>query len=152
MQTTTIESIARTAGDILSPAWKAVFDEEKDELTEVFKKFGDRAYGAWIQQFMAPVAERLAAEGFIIRDGFNLKNSIENWGPPEERERCVWYVVKTTDGDEMGTLVLQVYHSHRSVLIYQEHRGCWHLKLPIGRLFSLALGCFDPNSLGFKGG
>ncbi|MGO4272259.1 DUF6022 family protein [Paenibacillus sp. TAF58] len=114
MQMTTIESIARTAGDILSPAWKAVYDEEKDELTEMFKKFGDRAYGSLIQHFMAPVAERLAADGFIIKGGFNLKDSIENWGPPEERERCVWYVVKTTDGEELGTLVLQVYHSHRS--------------------------------------
>ncbi len=114
MQTTTIESIARTAGDILSQAWKAVYDEEKEELTEMFKKFGDRAYGAWIQQFMAPVAEHLAADGFIIRSGFNLKDSIENWGPPEERERCVWYVVKTAEGEELGTLVLQVYHSHRS--------------------------------------
>ncbi|MEW9702509.1 DUF6022 family protein [Paenibacillus sp. SI8] len=115
MQKTSIESIARTAGDVLSHAWKAVYDERKDELTEMFIKFGGRAYGAWIQQFMAPVAERLAADGFLIRGGFNRNDSMENWGPPEERERCVWYVVKSAEsGEALGTLVLQVYHSHRS--------------------------------------
>lgn len=30
------------------------------------------------------------------------------------KERCVWYIVKTAEGEELGTLVLQAYHLRRS--------------------------------------
>ncbi|NBD25823.1 DUF6022 family protein [Paenibacillus glycinis] len=114
MKASTIEAITRMAGETLARAWRAVFEDRHDELTEMFAAHGDRAYGVWIQRFMLPVAARLAEDGYDIKPGFNRKDSVENWGPPEERERCAWYVVRTADGDALGTMVLQVYHSHRS--------------------------------------
>lgn len=38
--------------------------------------------------------------------------SLEYWGPPEERERCLWCVVRTAEGTMLGTLVTRVFHDH----------------------------------------
>lgn len=114
MTKTSFATLIRSAGKILSVSWRAVYEEKKEELTRMFEEHGDRAYGVWIQQFMTPVLEHLAAEGYILKSGFNRKDSVENWGPPEERERCIWYIVKSGDGIPLGTMVLQVYHSHKT--------------------------------------
>jgi hypothetical protein len=60
------------------------------------------------------VFEQLKADGFIVKAGFHRHDSVENWGPPEERERCVWYIVHDGDGTPLGTMILQVYPSHRT--------------------------------------
>lgn len=106
--------LIRKTEPVLSEAWRSVLQEKHEELTRMFEASGDRAYGVWIQQFMEPVAAYIRSEGFIIKGGFNRNDSIERWGPPEERERCIWYAVKTDDNTPVGTLVLQVYHSHKS--------------------------------------
>lgn len=106
------DALVRALNRILADSWKEVWTQQQHELAEMFEKFGDRAYGAWIQKFMAPVFERIAEEGYQIKAGFNRRDSLENWGPPEERERCAWYVMKNAEGHPLCTLVLQVYHSH----------------------------------------
>ncbi|PYI52060.1 DUF6022 family protein [Paenibacillus flagellatus] len=108
------DSVVRKLRTVMSVSWKSVLEERREELAGLFAQYGDRAYGVWIQQFMAPVFEQLTAEGYIVKGGFNRNDSVENWGPPEERERCVWYVVKDGEGAPIGTMVLQVYHSHRA--------------------------------------
>lgn len=108
----TFPSLIGKAEAILSVSWRSVYEERQKELTEMFVQYGDRAYGVWIQQFMAPVLEFFKEEGYQVKSGFNRADSVERWGPPEERERCIWYVVKHDDGTPAGTMVLQVYHSH----------------------------------------
>lgn len=107
-----IHSHAEALQEILNISWRKVWIQEEQELTSLFEQHGDRAYGVWIHRFMAPVCERIVQEGYDVKSGFNLKNSIERWGPPEERERCAWYVVNDKEGLPLCTLVLQVYHSH----------------------------------------
>ncbi|MBW5446238.1 hypothetical protein GE107_09220 [Cohnella sp. CFH 77786] len=109
-----IASLVRSVDPILNASWRTVLEDKKDELAEMFEKFGDRAYGVWIHHFMTPVIEHLTAEGYLVKGGFNRANSVESWGPPEERERCAWYVVRHGDGTPLGTMILQVYHSHKS--------------------------------------
>ncbi|AFC30178.1 hypothetical protein PM3016_3333 [Paenibacillus mucilaginosus 3016] len=109
-----LKEIVRRAEQVLSVSWKAVYERRITELEEMFKAYGDRAYGAWIQDFMSPVAAHFSQEGITLKSGFQLKNSIENWGPPEERERCIWYTLSANDGAPIGSLMLQVYHSHRA--------------------------------------
>jgi uncharacterized protein DUF6022 len=41
-----------------------------------------------------------------------LSHSLENWGPPELRERCMWCVVRQGDGPALGTIVTRVFHDH----------------------------------------
>lgn len=114
MTTISLRDIVRKAEQILSVSWRDIIEKKKVELEQMFKEHGDRAYGAWIQEFMIPVSEHLSNEGCTIKAGFNLKNSVENWGPPEERERCIWYTISMNDGTSIGTMILQVYHSHRA--------------------------------------
>ncbi|MCZ8513411.1 DUF6022 family protein [Paenibacillus filicis] len=102
----------RNADKVLSASWRAVYQDKKADFDRMFSEHGDRAYGVWIQEFMGPVLEYLSADGYSVKGSFNRTDSVENWGPPEERERCIWYVVYDGDGIPVGTMVLQVYHSH----------------------------------------
>jgi hypothetical protein len=36
---------------------------------------------------------------------------MEHWGPPEERERCMWSIARQGD-KTLGTLVLRLLHDH----------------------------------------
>ncbi|MDD9268012.1 DUF6022 family protein [Paenibacillus sp. GCM10023248] len=107
-----IGTIVKYANYVLNETWQNVLRTEQAELTRMFIEYGDRAYGVYIQHFMSPFFEQLSQNDLHTRHGFNLADSIENWGPPEERERCAWYVIKKADGTPIGTLVLQIYHSH----------------------------------------
>jgi hypothetical protein len=108
----TIQTLVKFMNQHLAELWRKVLQDKEAELAQMFATYGDRAYGAYIQQFMAPIGEQINAAGYTIRPGFNLSDSIESWGPPEERERCSWYVIKNKEGEPFGTAVLQVYHSH----------------------------------------
>lgn len=110
-QAPTIHTLVKFMNQYLSEKWNGIFAENEEELAAMFAEYGDRAYGAYVQKLMAPVCEPLLDAGFQIRPGFHLSDSIEQWGPPEERERCAWYVI-AKDGDPIGTAVLQFYHSH----------------------------------------
>ncbi|KRE70004.1 DUF6022 family protein [Paenibacillus sp. Soil750] len=112
-----IDLLFRKAENRLSDTWKSVYENKQTELISMFNEYGDRAYSVWIQDFMAHVVEPFQQEGYQIKAGFNRHNSIENWGPPEERERCAWYLIHDHVGTPIGTLVLQIYHSHRSFFV-----------------------------------
>ncbi|WP_028548023.1 DUF6022 family protein [Paenibacillus sp. UNC451MF] len=109
-----IHTVVRNVEAVFSNSWRMVYQEKKEQLTQMFEQYGDRAYGVCIQEFMIPVVEQLRADGYSVKAGFNRKDSMENWGPPEERERCVWYVLHDDKGIPIGTMVLQIYHSHRT--------------------------------------
>lgn len=117
MTSNLIDPIFRKAESQLSESWKSVYENKQTELIAMFNQYGDRAYGVWIQDFMAHVIEPFQQEGYQMKAGFNRHNSVENWGPPEERERCAWYLIHDHEGKPVGTLVLQVYHSHRSFFV-----------------------------------
>ncbi|WP_248928778.1 DUF6022 family protein [Paenibacillus hamazuiensis] len=110
--TADIQAVAKYANHCVSETWEDVLNEQREELLRMFEQYGDRAYGVYIQKFTAPLFDELIEAGFQVRPGFHLSDSVENWGPPEERERCAWYAVKRPDGTSLGTLVLQVFHSH----------------------------------------
>ncbi|MWC28847.1 DUF6022 family protein [Paenibacillus sp. MMS18-CY102] len=109
-----MNAIVRVAQQALPAAWRQAYEGQEAEWEDMFNQWGDRAYGVWIQRFMPPIVAQLAQQGWVIKGGFNRNDSIENWGPPEERERCAWYVVTSESGELLGTLILQIYHSHRA--------------------------------------
>ena len=93
----------------LQPFWR----EHYEELLSVYQQAGDPAYGVFGRKFFGPVQEQFAQAGFTLEPEFpgNLPNSLEQWGPPEERERCMWSVVRRGD-QTLGTLVLRIFHDH----------------------------------------
>ncbi|MET3287456.1 UNVERIFIED_CONTAM: hypothetical protein ABID98_000026 [Brevibacillus sp. OAP136] len=108
----TAQQVVSDLNRALSGTWAAVFREHEEELTHMFATYGDRAYGVYIQKLMAPLSDMAAEVGIAIKPGFSRADSIENWGPPEERERCIWYALHKQDGALIGTAVLQFFHSH----------------------------------------
>jgi hypothetical protein len=91
-----------------------VLDERQEELLRLFEKAGDPAYGFFFRNLTQPLHEQLKQAGFVCEPDFpgQLSDSIEYWGPPEERERCMWSVVRTEQGEVLGTLVSQMFHDH----------------------------------------
>ncbi|MBB6672078.1 DUF6022 family protein [Cohnella nanjingensis] len=114
-----IHALVKQMNRHLAEVWTTIWNEQEEALTEMFANYGDRAYGAFVQRLMEPIAQRLQSAGYAIRAGFNRHDSVENWGPPEERERCCWYVVRDADGVAAGTAVLQLFHSHVSFRLPQ---------------------------------
>ena len=104
-------TIVKYAKDYVLETWQILLEEKYEELQQVFAKYGDRAYGMYVQKLMLPLQKQILDANFSIKKGFIMEDSIENWGPPEERERCMWYVIKQ-DETPLGTLILQFYHSH----------------------------------------
>ncbi|RED34645.1 DUF6022 family protein [Paenibacillus sp. VMFN-D1] len=117
-----IYSVVRSMNRHLSEIWEAILQEHAAELSSMFAEFGDRAYGVYIQQLMGPICEEVRKSGYEVSAGFRLSESVENWGPPEERERCVWYVVRDETGNPCGTAVLQIFHSHAQFHLPQPPR------------------------------
>lgn len=108
----TIQSLAEYINQYLQQQWELVLQENYNELSDMFTKIGEPAYGAYLNKLIHPIFNELTNHGFILKPGFIVPNSVEHWGPPEERERCLWCVVKKEDGNSIGTLVLRFFHSH----------------------------------------
>lgn len=92
--------------------WDLILKENHDELIEHFRTIGEPAYGVYLNKLLKPIFKQLTDAGLNVKPGFIMPNSIEHWGPPEERERCIWCVVRKKDETPLGTLVLRMFHSH----------------------------------------
>ena len=89
--------------------------EHHEELVHTFDKAGEYAYGVFFRMLCQPLQEQIKQAGFICEPDYPgdfRSASLEYWGPPEERERCLWSVVRTTQGTALGTIVTQVFHDH----------------------------------------
>ncbi|ULL13096.1 hypothetical protein DVH26_00540 [Paenibacillus sp. H1-7] len=111
-QKLTIQTLVKHLNEALSELWDEVWHDNEEELTRMFAEYGDRAYGAYVQKLVTPLCEQIRGAGYGMKSGFHYADSIENWGPPEERERCAWYVIERPESGPLGTAVLQLYHSH----------------------------------------
>ncbi|MCC3372731.1 DUF6022 family protein [Cohnella sp. REN36] len=114
-----ISGLVRQMNRHLADVWEPIWRSQEATLAQMFAEYGDRAYGVYLQHLMAPIAERLREADYVIRAGFNRHESVENWGPPEERERCCWYVVRDESDCAIGTAVLRFFHSHVSFRLPQ---------------------------------
>lgn len=108
----TIQDLAKYFQQHFQAHWKSVLQEHRDELLDTFEKIGEPAYGLYMSKLLTPLYNELTQAGLIWKPGFILPQSMEHWGPPEERERCMWCVVIKGDGTPIGTLVLRIFHSH----------------------------------------
>ncbi|UUZ90123.1 DUF6022 family protein [Paenibacillus sp. P25] len=108
----TIHSLAKYMNQYVRQEWERTVQDHHEELLDTFDKIGEPAYGRYLMLLLQPLFNELADAGFVMKPGFIVPNSLEQWGPPEERERCMWCVVKKADGSPLGTLVLRVFHSH----------------------------------------
>lgn len=108
----TVQSMVNSINQYLQKQWKSVLQMNQNKLSVKFDEIGEATYGIYLKKLMTPIIDEMTSAGFILNPGFVLPNSIEHWGPPEERERCMWCVIKNKDQTPIGTLVVRVFHSH----------------------------------------
>ena len=111
----TIHTFASYIRQYIRDHWQVVLQEKQEELRDLFNKAGEPAYGVYGRSLFHPLGEQLKAAGFVCEPDFPgdfRSTSVEYWGPPEERERCFWCVVRTDQGMSLGTVVTQIFHDH----------------------------------------
>lgn len=113
-QEVTIHTLASYLREFIQERWEPVLQENLPELLQLFEKAGEPTYGVYGQKLLGPVFEQIQKAGFSLQGGRGTPptQSVEYWGPPEERERCAWYLVKQADGNALGTLVYRFFHDH----------------------------------------
>ncbi|WP_257347253.1 DUF6022 family protein [Pseudalkalibacillus decolorationis] len=110
-QEITIHTLANYMNQYTRNNWKSVLQEHQSEFQDAFEKSGEFAYGVFGRKLFGPLIKEIEHEGIVLESD-HLASSVEYWGPPEERERCMWHVCKHADGTPMGSLVTRVFHDH----------------------------------------
>ena len=108
-----IQTLASYIQEYINQQWRGVLEENQKNLSRLYDKAGEPAYGAYAQKLFRPVREQLERAGFLSTPGFpgTLSTSVE-WGPDEERERWMWSVVRQARGALVGTIVVGLFHDH----------------------------------------
>jgi Family of unknown function (DUF6022) len=111
----TINTIASYLREVIQERWETVLQENLPELLQLFEKAGEPTYGVYGQKLLGPVFEQIKRMGFGLESGSGSPptHSVEYWGPPEERERCIWSIVKRADGTRCPKLT-HLWTRHKS--------------------------------------
>jgi hypothetical protein len=139
----TIHTLASYIRPYMREQWQPLLQEHQEELLRMFDQAGEYAYGMFFRMLCQPIQEQLRLAGFVCQPDYPgdfRTASVEYWGPPEERERCLYCSILKSDrtngetfgqpstlhdvshpttsipikssGNALGTLVLQVFHDH----------------------------------------
>lgn len=112
--TSSIHTLAASIRSYVEANYLRVFAENEEQLQKVFAQVGEPAYGAFGRVLFQVLKEELAGQGLECEGGLpgTLQTSIERWGPPDDRERCLWTVIRDAQGLPLGTLVTRLFHDH----------------------------------------
>jgi len=111
----TIHTLASYIKQYTREQCQPILQEHQEEMLRMFDKAGEYAYGVFFRMLFQSLQEQFKQAGFVCEPDYPgdfRSSSVEYWGPPEERERCMWSVVKTAQGATLGTIVTQIYHDH----------------------------------------
>lgn len=113
-ETRTVFSITGYVRSFIEETYLSVWEERFSHLQKVFNQVGEPAYGAFGRALFQPLGGILQQYGLTCDHGLpgTLQTSLERWGPPEERERCLWTVIRDTQGLALGTIVTRLFHDH----------------------------------------
>lgn len=111
----TIHTLISYIREYMRAACQSILQEHQKQLLDLFDQAGERAYGVFGRMLFPPLQQQLKQAGFVCEPDypgdFNT-TSMEYWGPPEERDRCYWTVVRTAQGTMLGTIITRVFHDH----------------------------------------
>ena len=111
----TVHTLASYIRQYIREQLPVMLQENQEKLELTFAKAGEYAYGLYGRTLFQPLQEQLKQAGIKAEPDFPgdfATTSIEYWGPPEERERCMWSVLSTESGQALGTIVTQIFHDH----------------------------------------
>ena len=120
-----IEPISAECTRFIAQTWRPLYDEMHKELTQAFAEIEDAAYGLYLDRLLPPLFDRLEEAGyqlmgevreedFIIGGRLNFRDSLEKaaWGTPDNESRLFWNIVRDKSGEPIGTLAMELAHSH----------------------------------------
>jgi hypothetical protein len=118
----TIQTVAQYLQQAVHEQWQEVFQDGLDEFRRVYEKAGEPAYAAYSRALFRPLAGQLSQFGLSLDSGLPgaFPQSIEQWGPPQERERRFWSVVRSNQGEPLGTIITRFFHDHTQLRIPQQ--------------------------------
>jgi hypothetical protein len=109
----TIEALASSIEQSLHEQWQLVLEQNREELVRLYDKAGEAAYGRYAGRLFRPLHKQLTQAGFSSFPSFpGTLSTSQEWGPPEERERWMWSVVREAGGAAVGALVVRLVHDH----------------------------------------
>lgn len=111
----TIHTLASYIRQYILEQSPVILQENHEKLERTFAKAGEYAYGVYGRTLFQPLQEEFKQAGINAQPDFPgdfATTSIEYWGPPEERERCMWSVLSTASGQTLGTIVTRIFHDH----------------------------------------
>lgn len=112
----TIHTLASYIRQYIHEYCQPMLQEHQEELLRTFGKAGEPTYGVFSRMLFQQLQQELKQAGFACEPDYppgDLRSgSVEYWGPPEERERCFWSVVRAAQGTLLGTIITQFYHDH----------------------------------------
>jgi hypothetical protein len=103
-------TIATFIDQNLNAHWEEEVSKNNQFNVDAYKRMGEPAYGMFVIKLLKPVFAEIELEGFALESDY-LASSVELWGPPEERERCMWFFIKK-DGVRLGSIVIRIIHDH----------------------------------------
>lgn len=110
-----VTAVTEFLGEYFRDQWRPVLHDNRVQLLETFDRAGEASYGMYWNRLTRPLRDQLAEVGLRTRPAFpgDLDHSVEEWGGPTERERCMWYVLyPMSSSTAMGTLVVGSFHDH----------------------------------------
>jgi hypothetical protein len=110
----TIQTLASYIQQSIEEQWQLLLQQNWEKLLQIYDTAGEGAsYGTYAHLLFRPFSLQLKQAGFSSSPSFpgSLPTSRE-WGPPEERERWMWSVVRDSQGAPVGALVVRLVHDH----------------------------------------
>lgn len=104
------KTIATFIDQNLNAHWEEEVSKNNQFNVDAYKRMGEPAYGMFVMKLLKPVFAEIEQEGFTLESDY-LASSVEFWGPPEERERCMWFFIKKDDV-RFGCIVIRIIHDH----------------------------------------
>lgn len=113
-----IHALAQYIQQYVDVNWSVVFEQNQQEMVELYPKIGDTVYGIYGKRLFQAMHEQLKAVGLKATPRLpgNLMISRE-WGEEDDRQRWMWSKITATDGTALGTIAVVFYHDHFQIRI-----------------------------------
>jgi hypothetical protein len=124
-QNMNISELEKTLNAYVESNWKKILEDNREEFETLFPEYEDATYGIYAEKLLVPVWQQVEDAGFhsaaevkeddFVIAGFLLfRHSLEKeqWGTPLNEKRVFWLTIKNRQHEEIGTLLMEMSHSH----------------------------------------
>ncbi|WP_062049176.1 DUF6022 family protein [Bacillus sp. JCM 19034] len=105
--------------------WKKILEDNREEFEALFPEYEEGTYGIYAEKLLVPAWRQVEKAGFrstaeikeddyVIADFLLFRHSLEKekWGTPSNEKRVFWITIKNSQEEEIGTLLMEMSHSH----------------------------------------